>query len=211
MKHLMTPSELTAVLARLNDRTRSALTGASSLVLLALTALLGGYVLHEIQPGMAKTVAVLAVLGGIILIAAYRFFAWQREEVYDDIVLHGFRHVHSHAVTRRAAKLVSRTRRRQLADTLDRFVEAAVDNQRTPVPLHRGALLELHPQVRLISTILRSDELPLEPAGMVLLTRLVTDGATSPLYRLNADTRDLQRELDRIQRVLGHDRHRLAA
>ena len=60
MKNTMTPSELTALLARANDRLRSALTGASSLVLLALLALIGGYGVHKIQPGMAKTVAVLA-------------------------------------------------------------------------------------------------------------------------------------------------------
>jgi hypothetical protein len=211
MNHLMTPNELTAVLARLNDRIRSAITGASSLVLLALVTLVGAYGLHKIAPDMAKIVAALAVLGGIVLVAAYRFFAWQREEVYDDIVLHGFRHVHPHAVARRAAELVSRSRRCQLADTLDRFVTAAVENHRTPVPVHRSALIELRPQVTQLSSILRTKELPLEPAGMVLLSRLVTDGATSPLYRLNADPRELRRELDRIQRVLGHDEDRLAA
>lgn len=211
MNHLMTPNELTAMLARLNDRIRSAITGASSLVALALVALVGAYGLHRIAPDMARIVAVLAVVGGIVLVLAYRFFAWQREEVYDDIVLHGFRHVHPHAVARRTAQLVSRTRRCQLADTLDRFVAAAVENHRTPVPVHRSALIELKPQVTQLSSILRTEAVPLEPAGMVLLSRLVTDGATSPLYRLNADPRELRRELDRIQRVLGHDHDRLAA
>lgn len=212
MKHLMTPNELTAMLARLNDRIRSAITGASSLVMLAVVTLVGAYGVHKIAPDMAKIVVVLAVLGGIVLVVAYRFFAWQREEVYDDIVLHGFRHVQPHAVAGRAAELVSRTRRRQLADTLDRFVHAAVENHRTPVPVHRSALIELQPQVEQLSSILRTEE-PLEPAGMVLLSRLVTDGATSPLYRPSADPRELRRELDRIQRVLGHDHDhdRLAA
>jgi len=59
-EEVMTPSELTALLARANDRLQSALTGASSLVLLALLALVGSYGVHKIQPGMAKTVAVLA-------------------------------------------------------------------------------------------------------------------------------------------------------
>ena len=132
MKILMTPSELTALLARANDRLRSALTGASSLVLLALLALVGGYGVHKIQPGMAKTVAVLAVLGVVLLTLAYRFFRWQRDELYDDVVLHGFRHVHPQAVARRAAELVSRRQRRQIADTLDRFVEAAVETPPHP-------------------------------------------------------------------------------
>jgi hypothetical protein len=77
-------------------------------VLLALLALVGSYGAHKIQPGMAKTVAVLAVLGVGLLILAYRFFRWQRDELYDDVVLHGFRHVHPQAVARRAAELVSR-------------------------------------------------------------------------------------------------------
>jgi hypothetical protein len=40
---------------------------------------------------------------------------------------------------------------------------------------------------------------------MVLLTRLITDGATSPLYRLSADERELRRELDRIRAALAAD------
>jgi hypothetical protein len=207
----MTPSELTAILARLNDRILSALTGASSLAVLTVVAIVAGYGVHQIRPGMANTVAVLSVLGGLGLMGAYKFYAWQREEVYDDIVLQGFRHVHPHAVARRAAALVSRTRRRQLADTLDRFVSAAVENHPTPVPVHRHALIAVQPQVRQLSLILRTDDVELRPAGMVLLTRLVTDGATSPLYRLNADQRELQRELDRITAVLAVDDQPLAA
>jgi len=202
----VTPSELTALLARANDRVRSALTGASSLVLLALLALIGSYGVHKIQPGIAKTVAVLAVLGVGLLILAYRFFRWQRDELYDDVVLHGFRHVHPQAVARRAAELVSRRQRRQIADTLDRFVEAAVENHPTPVPVHRGALIELRPQVTELSTILRTPEVELEPAGMVLLGRFISDGATSPLFKLNAHPTEVERELARISRVLNRER-----
>lgn len=207
----MTPSELTALLARLNDRIRSAITGASSLAVLAVVAIIAGYGAHRIAPEMAKTVAVLAVAGGLALIVAGRFYAWQREEVYDDIVLQGFRHVHPAAVARRAAALVSRSRRRQLADTLDRYVSAAVDNHPTPVPVHRSAILAVRPQVRHLSLILRTEDVELEPAGMVLLSRLITDGATSPLYRLTADERELRRELERIRHALAADDDRLAA
>jgi hypothetical protein len=207
----MTPSELTAVLTRLNDRILSALTGASSLAVLAVVAIVAGYGVHQIQPGMAKTVAVFSVLGGLALMTAYKFYCWQREEVYDDIVLQGFRHVQPAAVAQRAAALVSRTRRRQLADTLDRFVSAALENHPTPVPVHRHALIAVQPEVRQLSLILRTDDVELSPAGMVLLTRLVTDGATSPLYRLTADQRELRRELDRIRDVLAVDEPRLAA
>jgi hypothetical protein len=207
----MNPSDMTAMLARLNERSRSAVTGASSLLLLALVTVIGGYVLHRLPSGLAKTILVLAAAGILGLLAASRFFAWQRQEIYDDIVLAGFRHVHAPAVARRAADLVSRARRRQMADTLDRFVDAAVANQPTPVPVHRGALRELQPQVRQISTILRTEHVELEPAGMVLLRRFVTDGASSPLFRVNAETRELARELERIRRVLPRDDEQLAA
>ena len=208
----MTPSESTALLARLNDRIRSAVTGASSLAVLAIVSIVAGYGVHRIAPEMAKTVAVFAMIGGLLMIAACRFFAWQREEIYDDIVLQGFRHVHRAAVARRAAALVSRSRRKQLADTLDRYVTAAQDNYPTPVPVHRSALLAVRPQVRQLSLILRTEEVELDPAGMVLLTRLITDGATSPLYRLSADEQELRRELDRIRTALtADDDTRLAA
>jgi hypothetical protein len=201
----MTPSELTTTLARINERIRSALTGASSLVCLVLVTLVAAFVLHRVPSGMAKTIVVLALAGAAGLLAACRFFAWQRQELYDDVVLSGFRHIHGPAVARRAAELVSRTRRQQMADTLDRFVEAAVENQPTPVPVHRGALIELQPKVHQISTILRTHEVELEPAGMVLLGRFVTDGSSSPLFRVNADPRELEHELERIRRVLPRD------
>src|SRR6478735_936940 len=128
------------------------------------------------------------------------------DELYDDVVLHGFRHVHPQAVARRAAELVSRRQRRQIADTLDRFVAAAVENHPTPVPVHRGALIELRPQVTELSTILRTPEVELEPAGMVLLGRFISDGATSPLFKLNAHPTEVERELARIARVLNRER-----
>ena len=81
----------------------------------------------------------------------------------------------------------------------------------TPVPVHRDALIELQPEVQLISTILRRDDVELEPAGMVLLRRLVTDGTTSPLFQPAAEPRELERELERIRRVLGVDEQQLAA
>ncbi len=201
----MTPSELTAGIARANDRIRTALTGASSLAVLAVVARVGCYGVHRIQPSLAKPMAVLALGGVIALTVAGRFFSWQRDELLDDIVLAGFRHVHPIAAARRARQLVSIPHRRRFADTLDRFVTAAVERRPMPVPVHRDALIELQPKVRLISTVLRRDDVPLEPAGMVLLYRLVTDGTTSPLFHPSSAPRELERELERIQRVLGVD------
>jgi len=199
----MTPAELTSLLHRANERISSVITGASSLILLAVCALIGAYGLHQIQPGIAKIIAALAILGGIVFAAAYAFLRWQRDELYDDVVLHGFRHVHPHAVARRAAQLVSRARRQQCATTLERFLDAASRKHLTPVPLPREALMEVKPQVRRLSLILRTEDVELEPAGMVLLHRFITDGATSPLFRTTAEPRDIERELTRITRVLG--------
>jgi hypothetical protein len=201
----MTPSELAAGIARANDRNRSALTGASSLAVLAVVSLAGCYGVHRIDPGLAKPMAVIALAGVIALATASRFFSWQRDELLDDIVLAGLRHVHPAAAARRARELVSVSYRRRFADTLDRFVTAAVERRPMSVPVHRDALIELQPKVRLISTILRRDDVDLEPAGMVLLHRLVTDGTTSPLFHPASQPRELERELERIQRVLGVD------
>jgi len=202
----MSPSELHAHVCRSNDRIRSAATGASSLVLLAAAAVVGGYWLHRIQPRLAETMAIFAVMGGVIMVAAFAFLRWQRDEILDDIVLHGFRHVHRQAVARRASELVSLARRRQLADTLDQLVQAAIERRRTPVPVHRGALIELRPQVTELSAILRSDEVELDPAGMVLLHRFVTDGTVSPLFRTTAAPSEMERELARIRSTLGQNR-----
>jgi hypothetical protein len=87
-----------------------------------------------------------------------------------------------------------------------------VERQPLAVPVHRNALIELQPKVLMISTILRRDDVDLEPAGMVLLRRLVTDGTTSPLFHPAAESCELERELERIRRVLGvDDEQRLAA
>jgi len=198
----MSPSELHALVIRTNDAIRSATIGASSLVLLAVGTAIAGYGMHRIGAPLTKTLTTFAALGVVILIVASLFLRWRREELYDDTLLQGLRHVHPTQVTRRAAQLVSRGNREQMADALDHFVEVASANRRMLVPVHRVALKELHPQVTQLSEALRSDRLELEPAGMVLLQRFITDGAASPLYRPSAPTKEIERELDRIRRTL---------
>jgi hypothetical protein len=41
---------------------------------------------------------------------------------------------------------------------------------------------------------------------MVLLGRFISDGATSPLFKLNAHPTEVERELARISRVLNRER-----
>jgi hypothetical protein len=191
------------MLTRLNDRLQSVATAASSLASLALVTLLGAYGVNLIQPGMAKTIATISIAGGVGLALIWRVLAWQREEIYDDIVLAGLRHVHPQEIARRTADLLSWPRRTQLANTLDRFVETAVERQQSAVPLHRDALIELQPRVEELSAILREEERAIQPAGIVLLRRLVTDGARSPLFHPDSEPAELARELDRIRDNLG--------
>ena len=197
----MTPSDFTRALTRVNERLQSVRTAATSMLLLALLALAGAYAVAAIQPRLAKTVAALAVAGSVGAIAAARILSWRRDELYDDILLAGFRHVGGPDVARRAADLVSRSRRCQLATTLERFVEAALENRRTAVPLERSAVCEMSPRVLELASLLR-EERPVEPAGMVLVRRLVTDGAESPLFHAVTGVRDLERALDRILAAL---------
>ena len=143
---------------------------------------------------------------------ASRVFSWQRDEIYDDIVLAGFRHVHPAAVARRARNWSRSTTGGGSQTRSTALSSPPSSGSHWLVPVHRDALIELQPKVRMISTILRRDDLDLEPAGMVLLRRLVTDGTTSPLFRPAAQPSELERELERIRRVLGvDDEQQLAA
>ena len=163
----MTPSELTVGVSRANDRIRSHADRCD------VAGCPGGggprpvYGVHRIQPGLAQPMAALALAGVLGFEVASRVFSWQRDEIYDDIVLAGFRHVHPAAVAIRARELVSIDCQQQVADTLDRFVAAAVERQPLAVPVHRDALIELQPKVPDgVSTILRRDDVDLEPAGI---------------------------------------------
>jgi hypothetical protein len=197
----MTPSDFTRALASVNERLQTVRTAAVSMLILALLAMAGAYGVSSIQPQMARTVAALAVAGSVGAIAAARVLSWRRDDLYDDILLAGFRHVGGPAVARRAADLVSASRRLQLAATLEQFVRAAAENHPTAVPLHRPALRKLGPRVLELADVLRADH-PVQPSGMVLVRRLVTDGAESPLFHAVTGQRDLERALDRIHAEL---------
>ena len=202
----MTPAEFLKALSIVNERLKTARTVAISLLCFAVAALAGTYGLRAIQPGMAKTMAAIAVLGGLGAIVTGRVLNLHRTEILDDILLSGFRHVGGPDVGRRAAELVTLRRRRQLADTLERFVEVAATNHPCSVPLHRPALREMAPKVHELTARLREPEAKVEPSGMVLVRRLVTDGSESPIFAPVGPPRDLERALDRIHAELGYER-----
>ena len=202
----MSPADFIHALSIVNERLKTARTVAISLLCFAAVALAGTYGVRAIQPGMAKTMAAIALIGGLGAIVAGRLLNLHRVEILDDILLSGFRHVGGPDVGRRAAELVHIRRRRQLADTLERFVEVAATNHPCSVPLHRPALREMAPQVRELTARLREPSTEVQASGMVLVRRLVTDGAESPIFAPVGQPRDLQRALDRIHAELGYDR-----
>jgi hypothetical protein len=202
----MTPAEFIHALSVVNERMKTARTVATSLLAFAVLAMAGAYLVRAIQPGMGKTMAAIAVIGGLGAIAAGRIINLHRTDILDDILLSGFRHVGGQDVTRRAAELVNIRRRRQLADTLERFVEVAATNHPCSVPLHRPALREMAPKVHELTARLREPGAEVRPSGMVLVRRLVTDGSESPIFAPVGQPRDLERALDRIHAELGYER-----
>jgi hypothetical protein len=202
----MTPAEFIHALSVVNERRKTARTVAVSLLFFAVLALAGSYLARAIQPGMGKTMAVIAVLGGLGAIAVGRLINLHHTELLDEILLSGFRHVGGPDVGRRAAELVALRRRRQLADTLERFVEVAATNHPCSVPLHRPALRQMAPKVHELTARLREPKATVQPGGMVLVRRLVTDGAESPIFAPVGQPRDLERALDRIHAELGYER-----
>jgi hypothetical protein len=198
----MAPSELTRALAVVDERLRTAQTVALSLLTFAAAALIAVFAVRGIAT-LAGTSAVLATIGVLGALAASRFIAWQRSELYDEIVLAGFRHVGGRAVARHAADLVSPVRRQMFATTLERFLDTAAGTRLTAVPLDRRTLRECEPHLRGLCARVRALDVAVEPAGMVLLRRLITDGSTSPLFSLGGPKPELERAIERIHAQLG--------
>jgi hypothetical protein len=191
----MTPSELNAKISTIEEQLRSAITAGLSLICFAVAALAAGYGVHQLAEGTARTLAVIAGIGAAAALTVGLALRWRRAEVYEDVIVSGFRHVRPQQVRERAKKLVRPSRRLQIAEALDRLVDAARLDIPTPVPIHRDALCECEPQLRTIAGALRHVDIELRPAGIVLLRRLICDGATSPVFRLEAPPRELERQL----------------
>jgi hypothetical protein len=198
----MAPSEFTNALTIVDERLRTTYTMAASLLSYAVLALAAAVAVHGVPP-LVGTSSVLAVLGGLVAVAAARLQLWKRSEIYDEIVLSGYRHVGGTAIARHTTDLVSPGRRRMLADTLERLLEFTVRRQVAAVPLNRTAMRELEPHIRGLCTRLRAVDIAVEPAGMVVLGRLLTDGASSPLFKAHGALQELERALERIHNLLG--------
>lgn len=198
----MAPSELNSLLDAVNERLATAYTVAASLLAFAAACAPAAAVARSIA-GLALSSAVIAVVGSAGALVASRMLVWKRCDVYDEIVLAGFRHVGGPAAARHAADLVSADRRRMLAGTLERFLEISLRNQLAAVPLDRRSLRALEPAIRGLVARVRAVDVAVDPAGMVLLRRLITDGATSPLFQMGGPKLELERTIDRIHAMLG--------
>ncbi len=151
---------------------------------------------------MAEALVATSALGAAVALIVVHICWTQRSDVYDAIVLTRFRHVGGDAVKKHAAALVSRKRRRQYADGIDRFVETTEAGLPSPLPAQSRVVREFGPRLEAIAVTLRSDDQIVTPEGMVLVRRLLCDGATSPLFAAVAATADAERVLDRIDDAL---------
>jgi hypothetical protein len=199
----MAPSELTTALSVVDERLKTAYTVAASLLCFAAVAFVAVFAVHSITPGLAATASVISVLGAAAALVASRACVWRKEELFDEIVLAGYRHVGGDAVNRHIEGLVSADRRRILAGTLERFLEISLHNQLTAVPLDRQTVRDLEPHIRGLCARVRAVDVDVHAAGMVLLRRLITDGATSPLFRPSGHGPELERAIENIHAHLG--------
>jgi hypothetical protein len=172
-------------------RAQLAVTGVLGVVTLALSPLLGAPALH-LAMGAGALSAVL--VGAIVLTRsslrehALELIACGREELPLPVV------------ESERSRLSDRRYRRSLARTLD--VIGADPEPRewwSPVYADREAVHGARDELTEVARLLR--ELPTVRArGVALVTRLIRDGATSPLYRGPAPR--LREELGRIRHVL---------
>ena len=199
----MAPSELNNALSAMDERLKTAYTVAASLLCFAVVAFIGIFAVRSITPGLAATASVISVVGAAGAIVASRVCIWRKVELFDEIVLAGYRHVGGDAVNRYAEGLVSADRRQTLAGTLERFLEISLCNQLTAVPLDRQTVRDLEPHIRGLCARVRAVDNDVHAAGMVLLRRLITDGSSSPLFRVGGHGPELERAIANIHAHLG--------
>jgi hypothetical protein len=201
----MAPSELNTALSVADERLKTAYTVAGSLLVFAAAAFVAVFTLHDITPDLAATASAISAVGTAAALAASRVCVWRREELYDEVVLSGYRHVGGDAVNRHAEALVSAERRLMLARTLERFLEISLRHELTAVPLDRRTVREHEPHIRGLCARVGAVDVDVHAAGMVLLRRLITDGVTSPLFRSSTELEGRAPELERaIEHIHAH-------
>jgi hypothetical protein len=195
----MSPSDLTSSLERLTERMHTALVAAAALVTLTVLSAIAQQLFGAFSFGMAGALIGLGALGAAVALGLARVTSWQREDLYDSILIARYRHVGGTGVQRYRETLTSIARRREYARSLERFLETATGGLPSAVPVNRPAVREHAERLQAIANDLRCEKLNVTPEGMVLLRRLIVNGAESPVYHAVGEPRDLGRALDRIE------------
>ena len=183
-------------LARADSRIRTrlaqlAVTVMLGLAMLASSPLLGSPALH---------LAVGAgVVSGLLFVGMLFARASQREQALE-LIASGREELPLPAVEHERSRLSDRRYRRRLARTLDAIrADPTPKEWWSPVYADREAVEDASEELTEVARLLR--ELPsVRARGVALVTRLIRDGATSPLYR--GPGPQLREELGRIRHVL---------
>jgi hypothetical protein len=172
-------------------RAQLAVTVVLGLVMLASSPLLGSPAQH-LAVGAGAVTALLVVA---MLFAR----ANQREQALE-LIASGREELPLRVVESERSRLSDRSYRRRLARTLDAIrADPTPKEWWSPVYADREAVYDARDELTEVARLLR--ELPnVRARGVALVTRLIRDGATSPLYR--GPGPQLREELGRIRHVL---------
>jgi hypothetical protein len=183
-------------LARADSRMRTlqaqlAVTVVLGLAMLVSSPLLGSPALH-LASGAGAVSALLFV--------AMLFARASQLEQALELIASGHEELPLPAVESERSRLSDQGYRRRLARTLDAIrADPTPKEWWSPVYADREAVHDARDELTEVSRLLR--ELPnVRARGVVLVTRLIRDGATSPLYR--GPGARLREELGRIRHVL---------
>jgi hypothetical protein len=172
-------------------RAQLAVTVVLGLVMLASSPLLGRPALH-----LAAGAGALSALLAVAMLFAR---ASQREQALE-LIASGREELPLPVVESERSRLSDRRYRRRLARTLDAIrADPTPKEWWSPVYADREAVYDAREELTEVARLLR--DLPnVRARGVALVTRLIRDGATSPLYRGPGPR--LREELGRIRHVL---------
>jgi hypothetical protein len=156
---------------------------------------------HLVRQQGALVAALAALAASAWWLGIERRATWRRRELLDDLILHGWRNVARIDVEQREGELTARRNRRIVARALENQVSGS-----QPVgvmsPRRHQVTVELRRQrtrIRELARRVRSEDEPVSPVALVLLSQLLSDG-DSPLLFGPADR--IAPALERVEHVL---------
>lgn len=162
-------------------------------------ALAGG--VHFVGEPGALVAAFAALAASLWWVAIERRATWRRRALLDDLILHGWRNVARADVVERECELTARRNRRLVARALENHVAPSMPVGVMSPPRHQLAaeLRRQRTRVRALARRIRSDDAPVPPVALVLLSQLLTDG-DSPL--LVGPAERIAPALERVENIL---------